>query len=243
MTKLTQADLFSGIGGMLLAGQMAGFRPVLACEIQPFGRKVLRHHWPKLKIMEDVHDVSETTLQGALKGRNPDVLTGAYPFQTNYSRGERRQNDPRSLWDQFVRCAEALEPRWVLVETIPRLASLGFDDACWDLGRAGYASTAVHLPAQAFDCPLRKDRLFIVGSHRSSPGLPDPGEADGFDIGIERWAAPGDGVYRVAERPTNWMDWHVSALHAIGDATVPAMAAAILRGIAETERVRSRVGG
>jgi len=233
---LTQIDLFSGIGGFLLAGERSGFTPILGCEIEPFCRAILADNFPGLPITEDVHDLkfTESTAPKGAKQPYATLLTGGFPFQTNYSRGEVRRNDPRSLWDQFARIAGEIRPDWVVVETVPRLANLGLDDACWDLERGGYALATVHIPAQALDCPLRKDRLFLVGSRRGDPQLL-PGIREGFDLRAEPWEPPGPHLHRVAERFPNGLDWHVAALQALGDATVPRVAEAILRSIRETE--------
>jgi len=232
--RLTQVDMFSGIGGMLLAGRMAGFDQVMGCEYEPFCRAVLADHFPGLHIEGDIHDVASTEKVG-VHPIATTVLTGSAPFQANYARGAQRRNDPSDLWAEFVRVARELRPSWVLAETFPRFASLGFDDAAWDLEREGFAVTAVTIPAQAVDCPLRKDRLYIVGARGGDPRLlgPEPG---GFELKAHRWPAPGPDLHRVAERLPNGMDWHVAALHTLGDATVPRAAEAILRGIAEAER-------
>lgn len=215
---------------MILAGTQAGFTCVLACEIEPLCRRVIRHHFPNVPIVEDIHLVDETTCP-----TKPTLLTGAFPLQANYSRGARRENDPRDLWEEFARCVRELQPYWVVAETLPRFDRIGIDDAMFDLEREGYTTTALVLPAQAFGCPIRKDRLYLVGA-RSKDYRPFTGEPRwGERPLLEPWPAPGPHLHRVAERSARGVDEHCSLLHAIGDATVPRAAGTILRVIAAVE--------
>ena len=55
--NLSHISLFSGIGGINLACDWAGFTTILNCEIDPFCRKVLTKHWPKVPIIGDIRDV------------------------------------------------------------------------------------------------------------------------------------------------------------------------------------------
>ena len=68
-------DLFSGIGGFSLGLERAGMRTVAFCEIEPYCRAVLRKHWPRVPIFEDV-----IRLAGADVGR-VDVICGGFPCQ------------------------------------------------------------------------------------------------------------------------------------------------------------------
>jgi DNA (cytosine-5)-methyltransferase 1 len=234
---LTALDLFSGIGATALAAREAGFEIVGMCEIQPFCRAVLRRHFPGVPVLEDIHDLSRSTYPGPdLSERPLTLLTGSAPFQANYARGSIRRQDPRWLWDEFARVLRELRPTWVVAETFPRVSHLGLDDALWDLERAGYAAATFVLPAQAFDCPQRIERLFIVGALAAGPRIPYREPPDRGDERIESWPPPEPGVCRVAPRTPLGLDFHVAALHAVGDSTVPCMARPIFEGIAAAER-------
>src|SRR6185312_14029815 len=58
-------DLFSGIGGFSLAARWTGRIETKAfVEIEPFCCKVLKHHWPGVPILGDIHGVTADTLRG-----------------------------------------------------------------------------------------------------------------------------------------------------------------------------------
>lgn len=70
-------DLFSGIGGISLGlERTGGFETVAFCEIDPFCRAILRHHWPGVPIHEDV-----TTLDGRLYKGLADMAVGGFPLR------------------------------------------------------------------------------------------------------------------------------------------------------------------
>jgi len=59
---LTHISLFSGIGCESIAAEWAGFKTVLLCEIDKDCQKVLRKHWPKVPIIEDVRNVTRESV-------------------------------------------------------------------------------------------------------------------------------------------------------------------------------------
>ena len=153
-------DLFSGIGGFSLAGEWAGFETAMFCEIDPFCRAVLAHHWPEVPIHDDIK-----TLTGDAVG-SVDLITGGFPCQPFSVAGKRRgQEDDRHLWPEMARLIGECRPRWVLGENTPGIIGLALDDCLADLESLGYEAWPVVLPACGVGAWHRRERVWIV-AHR-----------------------------------------------------------------------------
>ena len=189
---MTGLSLFSGVGGLDLAFEWAGGTVTAMCEIDPFCRKVLRKHWPRVTLFEDVREV-----KGADVG-TVDVVYGGFPCQPFSLAGDRKgRDDTRYLWPEFSRLVGEIGPRWVVAENVPGILSIAADDVCQDLERLGYCVGVWNFEALAVGAPHRRARIFFVA--HAGRGMRQrcavSGEVRGIPkvgatIGVERSGGP-----------------------------------------------------
>ena len=71
---MTHASLFSGIGGAELAASWVGWNNMFHCDINEFGNKVIKYHFPESKEYGDITKTDFREWNGTI-----DVLTGGFP--------------------------------------------------------------------------------------------------------------------------------------------------------------------
>ncbi len=153
----TVGSLFSGIGGLDLGLERAGFEVKWQVEIDAWCRKVLDKHWPGVKKYGDIREVKADELEPVT------FLAGGFPCQPVSSAGKRlAQEDPRWLWPEFARFVRSLRPEFVLVENVAGLLGRGSGDILGDLATCGYDAEWQMLPAAAFGAPHIRERVFIL---------------------------------------------------------------------------------
>jgi DNA (cytosine-5)-methyltransferase 1 len=181
-------DLFSGIGGFSLGlERTGGFQTVAFCEIEEFPRRVLASHWPGVPIYHDVRELSRAKL--AADGlADIDVICGGFPCQDISFAGKRAglEGARSGLWGEYQRLIGELRPRFVIVENVPGLLSLGMGTVCGDLAALGYDAVWDCVPAAAVGAPHRRDRVWIV-AHAKHNGSPRTEVAGGICEGKDGW--------------------------------------------------------
>jgi DNA (cytosine-5)-methyltransferase 1 len=162
----TFISLFSGIGGLDLGLERAGWRCVAQVEIDPFCRRVLAKHWPDVPKFEDVR-----TFQGTEINEPIDLIAGGFPCQdisnaqASNGRGRTGLDGARSgMWREFSRIIRAVRPRLCLVENVAALLGLHFGRVLADLAESGFDAWWDCLPAAAVGARIFRDRVFIVAS-------------------------------------------------------------------------------
>ena len=153
----TVGSLFSGIGGMDLGLERAGYDITWQVENNEYCRKVLKKHWPSVPCHADIKTIDWRDIPAV------DLVCGGFPCQPFSVAGKRAGTaDDRYLWPEVVRCLDVLRPTWFLGENVPGLINMALDQVCTDLEGLGYEVWPVCVPACAVDAPHLRQRIWIV---------------------------------------------------------------------------------
>ncbi|HVB42811.1 MAG TPA: DNA cytosine methyltransferase [Streptosporangiaceae bacterium] len=134
----TSIELFTGGGGLALAMHEAGFRHLLAVEIEKRACSTLRANkavpfdsdagapatladsWPLAE--HDIHRMDFTPWAGAV-----DVIAGGVPCQPwSLGGAHRGYEDRRNLWPELFRCVRETRPRAIIAENVQGLLRPSF---------------------------------------------------------------------------------------------------------------------
>jgi DNA (cytosine-5)-methyltransferase 1 len=155
-------DAFSGIGGIRLGMEKAGFTCVGSCEIDPAARETYALNFGSEPKHTDIYGVESLPY-------NTSVLCGGFPCQAFSNLGKRQGfKDPNgNLFFELARLISASQPKGFLFENVKGLVNHNrgqtFNTILTTLEKLGYSTSWQVLNAKDFDLPQRRERVFIVG--------------------------------------------------------------------------------
>jgi DNA (cytosine-5)-methyltransferase 1 len=225
----TVGSLFSGIGGLDLGLERAGWTVRWQVENDPFCQRVLAKHWPDVPRYGDIRTLTGDELERV------DLIAGGFPCQPVSHAGNRLvQSDARWLWPEFARLIRVVRPRLMLAENVPGLLSAGFGDVLRGLAGMGFDAEWGVLSACSVGAPHVRRRVFIVADAHSFDGWPrvrhpapqsdwslsELDSATGPRLGWRARLENPSALYRGADGVPDWMDRN----RGIGNAVVPQVA-------------------
>lgn len=169
-------DLFAGAGGLSLGLCRAGWFVPLAVEIERDFAETFRCNHTDARVIErDIADVDFAhACREAGVGRGPNLVCGGPPCQGFSTVGSKRFSDPRnSLFGQFLRAVDEVEPELVLFENVAGFRTM-YDGRVHDLltselQRRGYAVNSWLIDPVLYGLPQFRKRTIVIGSGLSSP--------------------------------------------------------------------------
>lgn len=198
---MTHGSLFTGIGGIDIGLEWAGFETVWQVEVNGFCNKILAKRWPNVPRFLDVKGVGSHNLPSV------DIISGGFPCQdVSVGAGgkERGLHNRSGLWFEYARIVGELRPHWVLIENVLGLKNNGADRVISDLEGIGYSCWASLVGLEAFGAPFKRERVFILAHDN---GHNDPNLHQRLREGVGGGALPPDVQRQVAQASQDWRYW------------------------------------
>ncbi|WP_223032818.1 DNA cytosine methyltransferase [Hanstruepera marina] len=179
---MTVVDLFSGCGGLALGFKWAGFKTLLASDVDGNCEKTYTYNFPETPfIKNDLRHISTKEIRKHISGA-VDVVIGGPPCQ-GFSLANKNRNkikdDPRNeLFYEFVRVVTDLKPKAFVMENVRGLLSMQkgkviqlMKDEFENAG-LGYQVDYKILTASDYGVPQNRQRVIMIGFRKDLDRAP-----------------------------------------------------------------------
>lgn len=161
-------DLFCGAGGLSLGFKQAGYRILLANDIESSCIDTYMHNHPEIpsdsiflgdikKLVNGINDHFDVA--------KVDVIVGGPPCQ-GFSMANRQRliDDPRNyLYKEYVRIVNNVKPKFFVMENVKGMLSVAHQ-VKEDFERTGYDVSFSVVNAKDFGVPQNRERLIFIGN-------------------------------------------------------------------------------
>ena len=232
--KYTLAEFFCGCGGTSRGFTRSGrFNVVFGNDVKNEALRTfeINHAYddiPPLTVRQDIRQLDVDVIHRALKERGVgkadlDVMIGGPPCQgfSQLRRNEHREkgaivkfsgysqlaHDPRNdLVLRYLEVAEALQPKFLVIENVPQMLNHGFQGRLGMLSDLviqmlekdlGYKVEVAVVNCADYGVPQLRERAIFIASSIGSASLPpkthcDPKEKRLIDAGLKPWVVAAD---------------------------------------------------
>jgi len=121
-------SFFSGAMGLDIGIEQAGFKTLLACEIDKAARKTIQKNKPNLPLIGDIRDYSSEEIMeiaGLKIGDEVDLIMGGPPCQAFSTAGKRLglEDDRGNVFIKFLKTVLEIKPKYIVLENVRGLLS------------------------------------------------------------------------------------------------------------------------
>ena len=187
-------DLFAGAGGLSLGFHWAGWRGLVATDLDAQAMKTFAENVHPRTITGDIRnrDVRDALVERARAGRRfgePLLLIGGPPCQGFSTAGNHRTRDDarNGLFRDYCAMVEAIDPDAFLFENVTGMLNMEggavFREITAALGRICSHLDVWRIEASSYDVPQRRKRVVVVGV-RKRPAVVMPESLSGAPVTV-----------------------------------------------------------
>lgn len=207
--RLTHLSLCSGIGGLDLAAELAGFETIGQCEVDKYASQVLAKNFKGVKNYGDIRTITADRLAAdGIRAEEITAISAGIPCQPYSLAGKGLGDcDSRDLEQELVRVVGELKPKWLVVENTPGLFARKnqqyFERILNDISALGYQIGWGLWGACDVGAWHKRERVFIIAHANvgeSRPGtVTEPVKKTFVELGTDG-GSYGDVSHSVGER-------------------------------------------